>query len=1616
MIKKSTWQIKGMQRDLSVSKFSSEYAYENKNIRIMSTDDNTLLSIVNEKGTKEVSNIEGIDSIKGLPIGQAVLGNYLVLFTTDQDNKKDYIYRITVEGESFHGKVLYDSSNGNLNFSPYHPIETLCYYENVDVQKVYWIDGINQTRLINIVSETQNYNSTSFDFVSSLNLEEEVTIQKSTQGGTFASGVIQYVFTYYKKYGQESNIFYMSPLYYVSYYDKGGSPEDKISNSFNISIKNLDRNFDYVRIYSILKTLIDGTAEAKRVVDLPILNQRMEYSISSYDVSLPSSAMTMVLREGNIKDKTLDQYEPSGGSGDTKYWEFNTDIYSGIDFGGDYLYWDAGTTFTIVVIDDKEANMSLVKGNMTGMLDISSINYVDTGTSGDSIDASDLLYVGGKSIVPSSMAQKDNTLFLGNIKEEVRVIDDSIKEHFRGQYIAFTLGKSITPPEPEGYYAYKSQLGGSSYTFKTFKYLETYRLGIQFQHHTGVWSDPIWINDVRNTAHIDTDLFTGDKIDLPVAQIDIYDSDIISKLISEGYVNVRPVIVYPTLNDRECICQGILCPTVYNVGDRNGNSPFVQSSWFVRPNAPFDIFKSTHFRAESPQFKFSTAPPNLGNTFTVQNADAKYKVNDLAVGEDGLWVVLCTRIEGDGIPAASNGYIEYTPSTGGILERVMYLEYISDPSVPSIWGGDYSSLISPESNSVSKYSRGGIMANDTTIVKNDNTGSTTELDIVNMGAWAEFRHNAPIPSNNNRNAEIQCIVNPPEPYQSGVTELGGSNWVAGNSNNYYVDQSIVTLHSPDIEFDSNLDNYDFSGAKLRIVGVVPLTAFDSNIDINVSTPVNNYKDRSELPVGFYKENIAVENDFTYISAVKHLGDSHFGYRSLISGAFWFDELTERKQSNPNLITTGFAVYPWHRNGSLNNTKWAVDGYKSAMLDKKRMINYKYSYKTAYYDNDNIWVANYGGDNGTGIAGVKVFNSNEVTALTLPAPENSGLGALIYYGNVDKVLSMNAGLTHSEYPIIISGFSNTGDVNTAHKLFKGKYIEIPSSDSDTNTGVDPVVIRYKSSPHAVVVLNYTKENKQKILPTISDGNNISDTWYVNGRNSTIGQFFWDSDCLGVVQDTIPIMKGPAYPLSLQHGWLWLGELYRDDIANRFGGQSEDAILSNLWLPCGEPVSIRDSKGSIIVRWSEGDTYYQRYDHLKTYPFSLKDQNQVTEVVSFMCETKVNIDGKYDPFRGNLNMAATSESFNKVNEAYSQTNNNFTYRVTDTNTVSGQYYPNLITYTKTKTSGEITDTWTNITLASTLELDGDKGPINSINRMGNNLYSFQDTGISQILYNENMQISSTDGVPIEIANSGKVNGKRYISDKLGCQNKWSICETSNGIYFVDDITKGIFLLNNQLDNISDRLGFHSWINSRSTGINVWNPKDFSGFVTYYDKVNGDVFFISKDECLAFSEPLGQFSSFYSYENVPYFSNILDRGLWVKDGKLWLHNEGDYNTFFNSYQPFYTTVISNPDMTQDKIFNTLEFRADSWNSEGKLLDTTYDTLSVWNEYQSGESKLTHVLGRPSSLKKKFRIWRANIPRDKSNNKDRMRNPWLYLKLSMESENTNKTILHDMVVHYFE
>jgi len=72
-----------------------------------------------------------------------------------------------------------------------HPIETIPFYENEDIQKVYWTDGKNQPRFINITAVSPTYTKDSFDFIQSMSLDEGVTITKNTNStGVFPIGTV----------------------------------------------------------------------------------------------------------------------------------------------------------------------------------------------------------------------------------------------------------------------------------------------------------------------------------------------------------------------------------------------------------------------------------------------------------------------------------------------------------------------------------------------------------------------------------------------------------------------------------------------------------------------------------------------------------------------------------------------------------------------------------------------------------------------------------------------------------------------------------------------------------------------------------------------------------------------------------------------------------------------------------------------------------------------------------------------------------------------------------------------------------------------------------------------------------------------------------------------------------------------------------------------------------------------------------------------------------------------------------------------------------------------------------------------------------------------------------
>ena len=1463
-MKSSQHIIKGMTRDLTVSKFNPEFAYECKNIRITARDNSTLLTVTNERGNSELSILTSNGNplqVLGTLIGYNVLNNYVTLFTTGD---KDRIYRLENKQTYFEGKLLYE---GNLNFNVNNPIENISVYENDNIQKVYWIDGLNQSRVINIVADSTvsgSWNDSSFDFVQDLELKETVTVVRDDlASGSFSSGVIQYAFTYYNKYGQESNIFYTSPIQYISFASRGASPEEKVSNSFTITIANPDTRFDYIRVYSIHRASIDATPNVLNVVDLPI-------------------------NAANVR---------------------------------------AGETLT----------------------------YTDNGTIGTSVDPTELLYVGGEEVVFGTMTQKDNTLFLGNADIKRKLVGPDIINSIKGGNISFNQRYVGNYVRTAGYYPYKNSLYLGS-KIKSFKYLEWYRFGVQFQYKNGKWSEPIWINDAYNgpaSGGMGYGISPSYNGALTTVQASYsLNSDIINKVVAQGFIRARGVVVYPTLIDREVVAQGILCPTVYNIGDRFGNSPFAQSSWFARPNLAFDIER------------------NKSNWNGIGTLFGDYDKSKAAV--------------------ISNKNVNLT----------------IDPGTPS--------------------------------------AKTILIDIVNKGAWAEFRHNKPVPNNWERNAEIQCIANTPAgPYTASKgSEL--NSYTASHAEYFFVDQNILTLHSPDIEFDEGVQNLDSSGLKLRIVGVVPITANASEIDIQTSTPAN---DTSKM--GFYKETIGSENN------------SYHGLKNLISGAFWFDKMTNMKNvDNDHGYTESFFVYAWHRNGSLNNQGPVTEGSRTAMLDKKKISNLKFSSFSKYFNEP--WLAYKANDaTHTGITGVSIFNSNEQSLVRIPAPANSNLGDLNYYGNVDKVIAATRvddaySLTFdfsdgpktekfnrkNGYPIVVTGV-NTAE-SFAHQLFTGGTFPIQfvkRSDGATLTevpnGTDAVRMKYKSTPHAVFALNYATDGRQIVMPTNRE-TDYTDYWNVNDANVTKGgvnHFFWNPTAKSISESKTQINDGvfqdviSEYTSNLtdnNYSYLYLAELYNDNITNRFGGQTEEAFENNIWLPGGEPINLLNADGTPVsyasLTYTEGDTFLERYDCLKTYSYTLEDQNSVTEIVSFMCETRVNIEGRYDRNRGQLNnLTMTPENFNKVNKVYSQKNNFFNYRGINHSKFNLNYFPNTVTWTKEKQLGSIIDTWTNITMASTLDLDGDKGEVISLNTYNNEIFCFQRKGFSNILFNSRVQIPASDGMPIEITNGMKVSGKRYVSNTIGCSNKWSIVESPSGLYFIDNETNSMYLFNGEVKSISDSLGMRQWVNENNTHIN-WNPVTYENFRGFYDKNNNDVYFVNNNWCLCYSELIGQFTSFMSYERVPAMFNVGSEFYAFNNNKLWQQFNGDYNMFFGQYKPYSITVVANADEPADKIFNTVEFRADAYDGDNLAPTKTYDTLDVYNEYQHGRVTLTDLNGRPSPLKRKFRIWRANIPRANTpingipaNNRDRIRNTWAYVKLSTETPNTYRTVFHDMTIHYF-
>ena len=1348
------FQPKGMNTNMSPKFQSNEYATYMKNIRI-TKDDNGVLSLQFEKGNVILSNITGT------VIGTCIINKYLVLFTHYREIlgggyvTTDTIYRITIENDELTKTTVF---SGDLGFDTSYPIETLGVYENENIQKVYFVDGLHQARVINIMSDyttkysgdLANYKNSSLDFVATLQLKETLSVTKILGTGEFPQGTIQYVFSYYDKHGRQSNLFKQSALQYLSY-DTGVSPEEKVNCSFKIKIANLDKQFDYLRIYSIVRTSQDAIPTCKRVVDLEIKNNSNE------------------------------------------------------------------------------------------------ITYIDNGTTGDIIDNTELLYLGGNTICPNTLEQKDNTLFIGNYTIQNNDISDTDAVKIRNLlYNKVKFVESVLPISwtNQDYFNYEGQLNNSDVA--GFKYLEWYGVAVQFQNKNGRFSTPIYLGSVRN--YYPTTVFVN--VNRAVLNIKVTTADINNAVpnFTNTWVKARVLIVNPTNNLRTILGQGIVSSTVFNYKDRYDNAPFTMSSWRMVP---------------------------LGN------------------------------------------------------------------------------------------------------------------------------HLNPLAGNASSQGEIQNISNTHSPiiFKTGNTAI---SLLTLYSENFAYDESIVTFNSPDID---NFINNVNTNNKLRIIGILQVSDKFSNYLIQ-GTDLNDPSKGKVTNKGItdFKSSL-LWRDMN--SSWDNLSDYDYNKDWLFATYLWHRETSYSDNGIEKKNSDGSFRKVWSKPLKKIIANVRICGYAS--------INKFHSPITNYIENQFHYYELPIGD-------IKIITTNNDSIYKLNSNmDNNYTGSISYSADVNKLFP-----TTNSYNIF--GNKTSSSILNVSNITYNKVIV----DNKEVTSQDPIRIKYKETPHAIISFGRDSDFKTIKLPRlckdhtsdVDDGNVASVFWKESGVLYT-NDYLWSKYRRNYPDFTED--KFTLYDTDITRGYFYLADLcvQNPDVSPYEDYNGNEYIISQYsFIPSGDTFDITSNA---VLTGTIGDTYYQRWDCLKTFPYSIDDKNQYIDITSFFIESRINLDGRYDKQRGlKYNLGVLNTNFNLINSSYTQRNNFFNYRQIKDEGVNN--FLNQIAISNTKTLGEEIDSWTNITLASVFDLDGDKGKLNAIRKINNDLYCFQDSGISRLLYNSRVQINTSDGVPIEIANSAKLQDKQYISDSIGCQNKWAIESTPSGLYFVDTYNSELYRLNDKgLAPISQNK-FKNYFTKIST--NVWKPKLWSttndkidSVRLQYDSTTSDLYIISSDTALAYNELLGEFTSFYDYGSTSYWVNLNNKSIQILNTE---YNTSLYEAYKGLYGKFYgesnkqaiIEFIANEDFNLDKIFETVELTTNDTASVNTITGSNlypFDTLEVSNEYQRGSS-----IASMNTVRKKFRTWRYQIPRNnKANpnglivNRDRIRNMWAKIKLT-KTYNTSLSI-YDINVAYY-
>lgn len=480
------------------------------------------------------------------------------------------------------------------------------------------------------------------------------------------------------------------------------------------------------------------------------------------------------------------------------------------------------------------------------------------------------------------------------------------------------------------------------------------------------------------------------------------------------------------------------------------------------------------------------------------------------------------------------------------------------------------------------------------------------------------------------------------------------------------------------------------------------------------------------------------------------------------------------------------------------------------------------------------------------------------------------------------------------------------------------------------------------------------------------------------------------------------------------------------SNIYGGNTYEDKQRTNYIQIGDYKSINLLNTDNIIN-SPGDTFVNFFRFLRVVR---KDENvmkegtiQFEEIVEYFTETTVDLKNRSDSSLSDWDTKFNplDSEYHKYNRVYSQLSNLIRRRNIDYNIKLVNNFDTNIIASKLKSSGELIDNWTDIQPNEVKTLDGKFGAINALPDFNDEIYAIQDTAFAFMSINPRVQVQGNDGLALELGTGSVLQDYKYISTKTGTLNKWSVISTTSGIYFFDTLKNSFNVFKGNILGLSDLKNMHPYF-INNCDLNILrndNPILKTGISCGYDIVNNDVLMTfhqgNNSFTISFNEKANQgqgaFVSFYDYK-PSFYITYGDYLLMTHPNnfKLYKHFEGNYNQFFDQYYPSHIVLNVNPEPNLDCVFDNINFKSDVTLNNVDQVGKTITHIQAYNDYQNS-GLIPLIVGRNNNLRRKFRDWNALVPRQ---GRQRIRAPYIKLKLQFENNQNYKLLLHPVNIFY--